>query len=325
MTTKIRISNGVVDEVSQETYLDSMKNKNIITIAGCFCPPHKGHYNMIKNNIINASNTIKEPVEFALVDFVSFGNNIYKSRHGVPYSESFDMMLLYLTKLSMEFKDTTFYLQKEKDYYFGTEIPMKDDGTILINKKIKTLVFEEEDGATDKNAIEESIKRSKEQIYNLRNFEWGFPRGKIRNAIVEHADYVEKQLLDKMVLIVMERDMSGPSATKFTAFLRKAMPYDTIQKETIDFFFPDTLTEEERRTIVENIQTKYYNKKTFEQCLEDAKKKPLIKDSCVKLYPDVENFIKTHFPDLENVKVKNLHSKDMHRIIEKIIEEGYDD
>ena len=83
MTTKIKINNGSVQGITQEIYLNSLKEKNIININGCFCPPHKGHYNMIKNNILSAIETIGENIDCALISFTSFGNNIYNSRHGV--------------------------------------------------------------------------------------------------------------------------------------------------------------------------------------------------------------------------------------------------
>ena len=134
------------------------------------------------------------------------------------------------------------------------------------------------------------------------------------------------QIREKMVLVIVERDMSGPSATKFTAFLRKAVPFDEISKETLDFYFPETITNEERRAIINSIQSNYYNKKTFEKCLKDAEKQKskIIKHSCINFYPKVEEFIKIHFPELRNSKVKKLDAEQIEKVIDKIIEEGYE-
>lgn len=323
MRTKIKIENGNSEEIIHNEYLKSLVSKNIIDLGGCFCPPHKGHYNMIKNSILNGSRIIGENVDVALINFVtSFEVNKYKSRHGIPYSQSLSMMIIYLQKLSLEL-NTTFYLQKDKDFYFGTELPMKLDGTILINKKVNVLTFEDVDEETKEQKVEEY----KQRMYNVRIFSFGFPRGQIQNSIMDYKAYVEKQLLEKMVLLVVVRDMSGPSATKFTAFLRKAIPFDEISKETLDFFFPETITQDERRAIINSIQDKYYNKKTFTQCLEDAeeKKSIMIKYSCINFYPKVEEFIKIHFPELRNIKVKNLYAEQIEKVIDKIIEEGYED
>lgn len=323
MTTKIKIENGRSEEILQNDYLNSLINKNIIYLGGCFCPPHKGHYNMIKNSILNGSEIIEENIDVALINFVaSFEVNKYKSRHGIPYSQSFSMMITYLQKLSMEL-NTIFYLQKDKDLFFGTEIPMKLDGTILINKKVNVLTFEN----ADEDIKEQEVEKYKQRMYNIKTFSFGFPRGKIRNGIMDNKSYVEKQLLEKMILLVVVRDMSGPSATKFTAFLRKAIPFDEIQKETLDFFFPETITQDERRDIINSIQEKYYNKKTFTQCLKDGEeqKSIVIKQSCIKFYPKVEEFIEIHFPELKNTKIKKLDDKQIKEVIDKIIEEGYED
>jgi hypothetical protein len=323
MTTKIKIEKGNSVEILHNDYLESLIDKNIIYLGGCFCPPHKGHYNMIKNSILNGSRIIEENVDVALINFfTSFEVDKYNSRHGIPYSQSLSMMIIYLQKLSLEL-NTIFYLQKDKDLNFGTEIPMNLDGTgtILIKKKVNVLTFEDVDEDTQQQQVEYYTER----MYNVRNFSFGFPKGPIRNSIMDNKAYVEEQLREKMVLVIVDRDMSGPSATKFTAFLREATEFSEIPRETLDFFFPETITHEERGAIINSIQTNYYNKKTFKQCLKDAEleKSKIIKRSCINFYPKVEKFIEKHFSDLKNSKVKELDDNQREQIINKIIEEGY--
>ena len=323
MTTKIKIENGNSEEILHNEYLDSLVSKNIVYLAGCFCPPHKGHYNMIKNSILNGSEITGGNVDVALIKFsTSFEVDKYKSRHGIPYNQSLTMMITYLQKLSIEL-NIIFYLQKDKDLNFGSELPMKLDGTILINKKVNVLTFED----VDEDTKEKEVEKYKKKMYDVRTFSFGFPRGQIRNSIMDNKSYLEKQLLEKMILLVVVRDMSGPSATKFTTFLRKAIPFDEIQKETLDFFFPETITQDERRSIINSIQDKYYNKETFIQCLKDAEqqKSIRIKQSCINFYPKVEEFIELHFPELKNSKVKKLDDEQIEKVINKIIEEGYED
>ena len=322
MTTKIKIENGNSVEILHNDYLESLIDKNIIYLGGCFCPPHKGHYNMIKNSILEGSNIIGENVDVALINFAgSFEVDKYNSRHGIPYSQSLSMMITYLQKLSTEL-NTIFYLQKDKDLNFGTEIPMKLDGTgtILIKKKVNVLTFED----VDEDTQQQQVEKDTERMYNVRNFSFGFPRGPIRNSIMEHKAYVEEQLREKMVLVIVNRDMSGPSATKFTAFLRKATDFTKIPQETLDFFFPETITQNERRAIINSIQEKYYNKKTFEECLKDAKSKRISKESCIMFYPNLEEFIKK-IEDLdENIKqtkVKHLSALQIELILNKILKQ----
>ena len=321
MTTKIKISNGNVEEITQEIYLNSLKEKNIISLCGCYCPPHKGHYNMIKNNILNASETIGENIDCALINFTSFGNNIYKSRHGVPYEQSLNMMILYLLKLSKEL-NVTFFLQKDKDFYFGSEIPISEDGKILINKMVYVLSFENNESQEEKEKI---IRKDISKTHNVKNFAFGFPRGTLRDIIYKYSDYIKKQLEEKIIIVESVRDLSGPSATKFATFLRKNIPFEEINKDEINFFLPDTLTNNEKRNIITTIQSNYYSKSTFDKCLKDAQQKPRIKVECIKFYPNVENFIKTHFPELEEIKIKYLTDKQINSILDKIIEEGYEE
>lgn len=323
MTTKIKIENGNSKEILHSEYLHAMVGKNIVYLGGCFCPPHKGHYNMIKNSILSGSEITGGNIHVALINFAtSFEVDKYKSRHGIPYTLSLSMMITYLQKLSIEL-NIIFYLQKDKDFYFGTEIPMKLDGTIVINKKVNVFTFEN----VDEETKEEEVEKYKQNMYDVRTFAFGFPREQIRNSIMDNKAYVEKQLLEKMILLVVDRDMSGPSATKFTTFLRKAIPFDKIPKDTLDFFFPETITHDERRVIVNTIQENYYNKEIFTQCLKDAEeqKSIRIKQSCIKFYPKVDEFIQIHFPEFKNSKVKKLDDEQIEKVINKIIEEGYED
>lgn len=321
MTTKIKINNGSVQGITQEIYLNSLKEKNIININGCFCPPHKGHYNMIKNNILSAIETIGENIDCALISFTSFGNNIYNSRHGVPYEQSLNMMILYLSKLSKEL-NVTFFLQKDKDSYFGSEVPISEDGKILINKMVDVLSFENNESQEEK---EKNIRETIFKKHNVKNFAFNFPRGPLKNIIFKYSDYIKKQLEEKIIIVESVRDLSGPSATKFTRFLRKNIPFEEINKDEINFFLPDTLTNDEKRSIITTIQSNYYNKATFKECLKNAQQKPRIKVECIKFYPNVENFVKTHFPELEEIKIKKLTDQQINSILDKIIEEGYEE
>ena len=322
MTDKIKIERGIVTEITYIDYFESLKNKNIIRVGGCFCPPHKGHYNLIKNSIITGAQKIDEPVDIAIITHYQTAAGIYNSRHGIPYSQNLSMMILYLQKLSEELHETTFYLAKdngdaEKDVFFGTEVPIDVNGTILTKKIITVL--------SNENQRQGQIDKSKQGLLDVKKFAWRFPP-KFRKNIMDHQDYVSEQLIEKMVLLVVsDRDKSGPSATQFTKFLRNAPSYVEIPQERLDFFFPETITVAERIGIISEIQEKYYNKKTFFQCIKGVKEKQIITPpaGCLVFYPKVEEFIETNFPDLKDTKVKDLSPLNIQTIIDMIIQKGY--
>lgn len=320
MTTKIKIQNGIISEVDYDNYYDSLVGKNITVVSGCFCPPHRGHYELIKRTVENAKIILDEDVDVVLINFAtSFNVDMYKSRHGIPYEQSLKMMKLYLQKMSSLFPNVIFYLSKDEDIYFTTRVPIDTEtGEILINKRLNVVSLE----GYDESQVDDLVKKTKERLYNVKNFAFAFPRGKEKISIQNHLDYTRKQLEEKMFIILLDRKEGGPSATKFTIFLRKGLEFEDISKETLQHFFPDTLSDDEMKEIIQDMK-KYYNVNSFKECIEKFQDKPRKKYSCVKLFPNVESFIKTHFPNLKDIKVKSINDEDAERIIDKIIANGY--
>jgi hypothetical protein len=62
----------------------SWNNKVVSYHTGCFCPPHIGHYNSIKNaiNELNADMKKEDKVKIILIRSVESENTEY-SRHGI--------------------------------------------------------------------------------------------------------------------------------------------------------------------------------------------------------------------------------------------------
>jgi len=320
MTTKIKVQNGIINEVDYDNYYDSLIDKNITLVSGCFCPPHRGHYELIKRTVENAKIILDEDIDVVLIDFVvSFDVDMYQSRHGIPYVQSLKMMKLYLQKISSLFPKVIFYLSKDKDMYFTSRIPIDiETGKILIKKKLNVVSLE----GYDESQVDDLVKKTKERLYNVKNFGFAYPRGNERTSVQQHYDYIRKQLEEKMFIILLDRKEDGPSATKFTIFLRKGLEFQDISKETIQHFFPDTLSDDEIKELIQDMK-KYYNVNSFKECIEKFQDKPMKKHSCIKLFPNVERFIKTHFPELKDTKLKNMSDEGIDKVIEKIITNGY--
>ena len=78
------------------------KGKNVGIIAGCFCPPHKGHYQTIYDACA------KNKLDYMFIHTMNNSNAI-KSRHGVPALFSIKM-LSYFAKNINKYLDTQFFI-----------------------------------------------------------------------------------------------------------------------------------------------------------------------------------------------------------------------
>lgn len=48
---KRKLTEGIETSEQEEQIKESEQEKNVLLMGGCFCPPHKGHFEMLKNNI----------------------------------------------------------------------------------------------------------------------------------------------------------------------------------------------------------------------------------------------------------------------------------
>lgn len=85
------------------------KNKNIGSIAGCYCPPHKGHYNSFLRVIR----------EFKLdVLFIETTNTDRYSRHGTPLKHSLETLRKWAKCIERETNAKVFVLDSMSNFEF---------------------------------------------------------------------------------------------------------------------------------------------------------------------------------------------------------------
>lgn len=205
---------------------------NVAVLSGCFCPPHKGHYEYIKNvcvelniNILFLDSTNKSsggrhgiPGEFSIEQLCVFakeindtqGANIFVSHNDIPYSITNAMTKLYLTS--------------------GFEIPKDEE---LLNKGMsKEEALRKK--MNDKDLFEQKDPLERASRIFLKNFE-------------RSTDLHKQEKVQNVGFIRDESD--GLSATKLTKCLIKIRDNGGRYDECF-YFLPDFYTDEMKHNYI---------------------------------------------------------------------------
>lgn len=85
---KIKLTEGIETSEQEEQIKASEQEKNVLLMAGCFCPPHKGHFEMLKNNISWYDRA-----------YIFLWNAGVYSRHGFTQDENYNLWKYYIDLL----------------------------------------------------------------------------------------------------------------------------------------------------------------------------------------------------------------------------------
>jgi hypothetical protein len=207
--TSRNISNLSVEELKVRT-----KDKIILAFGGCFCPPHAGHYNMVDTAI----SKIKPDVVV-----ISIVNSEEYSRHGTPFSHSFETWTQWGHILSLKY-GVDMYI---KPLYGRIDPLVWDGGAEFIKAYIGVEVWEDK--------MPEEYRKNPLQQKNLADMSLGFLYKVPRDFKGYYVYNIQRE--------------GNLSATAFVKCLQD------LQKDCL-MYVPDDVPD--KKSYVDTIRRKYY-------------------------------------------------------------------
>ena len=196
-------------------------NKVVSYHVGCFCPPHIGHYDSIKNAINELNSDMKDEDKVKVILIRSVGSEEEKySRHGINQQTSQKIWKSWSEHLS---RDTGCHVIVIEDIYFIRTVP----NTI---KRLYTVRVIEGRGDEGKSKFEEGRKERHRKPF-----------------ISDPSSYFPLVDRDKIFEAIFYRDVeNGISATNFTKCL--------LEKDCTKFV-PKSLSSSEKTEYIEFLKT----------------------------------------------------------------------
>lgn len=198
--------------------IDTQAGKNFSLMAGCFCPPHKGHYKTFKDSILNFN------LDVLIIQ--SFNHVKPKNtRHGTPLEHTIRVLEMYARQLMAEIEGVEVYV-----------VPI--DGTKLTTMWWMT---PEINKYYDINYIDDPSSTS-------------FNKEPRKLADFGKAFYPQlRQYEDKYVEIRILRENDGLSATKFTQCLENYQAKPTPENRAKCYMFIDHLLPSDMEAYLDDI------------------------------------------------------------------------
>jgi hypothetical protein len=193
----------------------NFKDKVVGTIAGCFCPPHKGHFAMI----LEACRDNKLDIVF--VKTVN-RDKASSARHGVPAQASIKILSIY-AKYIYDTVGTEVFISTE---FIPWDIPNTVDK--ILNIKVIEL-----EGEVTKQAMEQA--KEQEQANPLL--------GTVRRYLSNFDKVNNTKVFNR---VMFRNTTKGVSATNYIRTMK------TLLTETAKFL-PDFMTEQEKYQLIADI------------------------------------------------------------------------
>ena len=225
----LHIGSDIKEKISGDTISKmDFKEKNVGIMAGCFCPPHKGHYQTIYDACA------KNNLDFMFIKTTN-NSNVQKSRHGVPASFTIKM-LSYFAKYINNKLGTQFFISNTSE-----SLPWNINNSM---KKLYEIDIVELDGEPTENDIENANKREQ--------------KDPLANAARRYLINLKPNDDMKVQYSVLFRNKSTSiSATSFIKSIIKLRDGVTLDFTESMSYLPDFLNEETRRKIIKDIIKDY--------------------------------------------------------------------
>ncbi len=238
------------------------ENAIVGIMNGCYCPPHKGHFNSWEYAC----------QEFKLSILCITSVNVdkkHRARHMIPYE--------FTQKIILEWG-------KELYRKYNTTVMFTDINEISTFWNIPSNVQKLYDINVHETNNDDEMREIKEQLIAKHKADGDdFLEGTTTvRRYMTHFKTLKADLLkagkiyDKTEYRNMFRDLNGPSATKFTKCIVKNRNESIDSKKCFEFL-PDFLSDESKIAYFKEIYTKYINDSMYEKCLAEG----IDADECV--------------------------------------------
>lgn len=117
---------------------ESFSGKTVLTFFGCFCPPHRGHYETLERAIRDVRPNI------VVVESMNSDNPEY-SRHGIPLSFALKTWMRWSEFLSQKYGITFYAVDNSSKFWFRTHpqrvisIETIEDENSLVEEGLRSL------------------------------------------------------------------------------------------------------------------------------------------------------------------------------------------
>ena len=218
---RINISSVFIED-NEELLFDNLTDKTLGIMHGCFCPPHKGHYNSFKKAIVDLN------LDILLLKSLN-DNNPNSSRHGTPLNHTIKILELYAIKLKKETDCIVLIIKSPSSVFMKNNRPIKINKYGWIPHTIKQ-IYDINYVETEEDLLEpeKTISRNFQKLY--------FPELRRMEAEYKY----------KYIRYIREKD--GLSATKFVNALIK---YKDDRIECLKFI--DHLNDEEQENYLSDV------------------------------------------------------------------------
>jgi len=215
------------ENITKNLVIDPNK-KYCLYYKGCFCPPHIGHFDIIRRYIENNSN-----VKIIVNQQASF------SRHRVPKDISINIMKTYIKEL-LPTDRVSLVIKESKQNLLEHKFVKEADVFVNLRGNEKKRKYEQKfiQPVNKSNTInKKTVSINRDIVYELSN------------------NYFNKELLQQHKYVIYyytDRGEVGPSATDFTEIIRKYKNNDAIYEDVIKYL-PEKLPEHIKKYIISRL------------------------------------------------------------------------
>lgn len=218
---KRKLTQGIVTSGQEEQIKSSEQEKNVLLMGGCFCPPHKGHFEMLKNNITWFDRAY------------IFIWNAGAQRHGFTQDENYNLWTYYIDLLPADQVDKIhivklrpasghpvitgirdnmrhYHRMADEEKIVNFTILLGNDYTQARVEEIKTILKINDDKMGNINVVFRIINRNEEDAISATAFVVALKQGIDYDKYLpdEIHEQENSQIKDKVKLIFDNKDKS---------------------------------------------------------------------------------------------------------------------